>query len=248
MYRPAVTAETRHRIERVFEVVVILAALASLPLTIAQVRGVDTLTVALADWMIWSVFLAEYVVLMAIVPNRREYTERNWLSVAVIVLSFPVLHSLLATTRLIRLVRLLRLLRLVAVSGRTMTALRIVFGRHEMIFIATLAAFLVLAGGTALAVLEPDTAQDGIWGGIWWAIVTATTVGYGDIAPETLWGRLVGVALMLIGIGLVSTLAAAIAAYFIGQDDTNELEEVRARLERIELMLERSLEHQSEHR
>ena len=68
-------------------------------------------------------------------------------------------------------------------------------------------------------------------------MVTASTVGYGDIAPKTLEGRLVAVTLMVAGIGLVSTLAATIAAYFVEQDEQRTIDDLLERLDRIETQL-----------
>jgi voltage-gated potassium channel len=58
--------------------------------------------------------------------------------------------------------------------------------------------------------------RESVWNGVWWAVVTATTVGYGDITPATPPGRIIGIVLMLGGIGFVLTPAASIAAHFIG--------------------------------
>ena len=69
--------------------------------------------------------------------------------------------------------------------------------------------------------------------GLWWAIVTVTTVGYGDRYPVTAFGQGVAVLLMLTGIGLIGTLTATVASYFV-QEKTNATDE---RLERIETML-----------
>jgi voltage-gated potassium channel len=96
---------------------------------------------------------------------------------------------------------------------------------------------LILVGGGCLSILEPKTVKGGYGDGIWWAIVTASTVGYGDIAPTTLWGRLIAVLLMLVGIGLMSTLAASITSHFVQQTANVELKDMSARLERIEEML-----------
>lgn len=70
----------------------------------------------------------------------------------------------------------------------------------------------VLAGATALIVTTEGLA---IKDGVWWAIVTMTTVGYGDISPSTPWGRLVAAVLMVCGIGLLSVLTATVATQLI---------------------------------
>jgi hypothetical protein len=62
-------------------------------------------------------------------------------------------------------------------------------------------------------------------------------VGYGDIAPKSFGGRVLAVLVMMKGIGLVSTLAAAVAATFIGADERSEFEAIGARLDRIEALL-----------
>ena len=76
---------------------------------------------------------------------------------------------------------------------------------------------LVLMGGLGFSILEP---QPGPWltrfgTGVWWSIVTLTTVGYGDVVPTSFMGRLVGVGLMLGGVLSLSLLTATVASVFV---------------------------------
>ncbi|MFP5380569.1 MAG: potassium channel family protein, partial [Vicinamibacteria bacterium] len=64
-------------------------------------------------------------------------------------------------------------------------------------------------------------------------------VGYGDIAPVTTGGRLAAAVVMLLGVGLISTLSASIAAYFVDKESQSEMQEIAARLDRIEALLQR---------
>jgi voltage-gated potassium channel len=71
-----------------------------------------------------------------------------------------------------------------------------------------------------------------MWDGVWWAVVTVTTVGYGDLYPTDVEGRIIGIALMLLGIGFIAVLTGTIASQFI-QNDTNSSEMLET-LRRIE--------------
>ncbi len=75
---------------------------------------------------------------------------------------------------------------------------------------------------------------------LWWAVVTVTTVGYGDRVPETAAGQGVAVVLMLVGIGLVGVLTATIASFFVSEqrDDLRlAVQSVQEQLSRVEAMV-----------
>jgi len=226
---------------RAINTAVVLAALATVPLVILQERGENGLAVQIADWVVWIVFVLEYGIEISLCPDRRAYAKKNWLSPLVIVLSFPLVPAMLSLTRLARLARILRLVRLVGVTVRALTELRAVLARQSLIYVLCLTILTILAGGTGLTLLEPETVKGGVSDGIWWAIVTATTVGYGDIAPQSFWGRAIAVVIMMAGVGLVSTLAASITTFFVGQEEGVELQDLRDRTARMEAMLQELL-------
>lgn len=220
------------------QIAVILAALASVPLTIVEVNGQEGISFQIADWVIWAVFAVEYLLALTLADNRRRYVAKAWLSLLVVVVSFPLLPSVFAFARLARLVRLLRLVRLITFGARLVPALRATIGRQSLVYVLALFLLLILMAGAIMSMVEPNTVKGNLWDGMWWAVVTATTVGYGDIAPTSAPGRFVAVALMLFGIGLTATLAASVAAYFVRADQGGtDLNEVAARLERLEGLL-----------
>ena len=102
---------TQERTEKIFQVLVIIAALATIPLTAAYWFEWEHWAFTAGDWTVWSVFVIEYAFYLAISSDRWQTTKSMWLSVGIILFSFPLLHEILKTTRLIRLVRPVPLLR-----------------------------------------------------------------------------------------------------------------------------------------
>ncbi len=228
------------------DVLIVLAALATIPVVILQEKGVDHAAVTAADWLIWTAFLVEFLFGLVTASRRADYTRRQWLSVAVVVLSFPLLPDLLASVRVARVTRLLRLVRMLAVTGRGLRAMRTSLAGQSLMYVAALTGLLTVSAAALLTVIDGETAHAEFADSLWWAIVTVTTVGYGDIAPTTPMGRVLAVVLMLCGLGLLSTLAAAFSAYFVASDSDKELLEIKERLNRIEKLLEKSGKHSVE--
>jgi voltage-gated potassium channel len=103
--------------------------------------------------------------------------------------------------------------------------------------IAASTFLLTIAGGVG-AWLVDRRDFDGLGDALWWAVQTVTTVGYGDVVPEHLVGRLIGGALMLQGIALLTVITASVTATLIEQARRRaEPDAVLAKLEQIESRL-----------
>ena len=115
-----------------------------------------------------------------------------------------------------------------------------VFNSRRLRTILGVLIICIISFGYVFYLAEPQikTIEDGIW----WALVTITTVGYGDITPLTTLGRLVAGTLMFVGLGLIATVTAIVSAKFIANyvdhhtnDDVLEkLEELEDEIEKIE--------------
>lgn len=219
------------RFTQVGEIAVIVAALVTIPVVVLEGRGVHAVWLPVADWLIWLVFFTVLATGVATSSHRARYLREHPIDVAVVLLSFPLLPNLFALTRLVRV------LRVVVVAARVVPALRETLGRRELLYVASLTVLLGASAAGILVVLEPDTVGHSYVAALWWATVTVTTVGYGDISPTTTPGRLAAVVVMLAGLGVISTLNASIAAYFVDQEQNTELREINERLERIERLL-----------
>lgn len=174
------------------------------------------------NWLIWIVFAAELVTMLAVVPNRLRWLREHPLELLIVVLTPPFLPSSLQALRVLRLVRLLRLLRLAQVARR-------MFSLSGLRYAALLAVLTALGGGAAFARIEPGV---GTWDGVWWAIVTMTTVGYGDISPADPMSRAIGIIVMLVGIGFIALLTGAVAERFLAPRIEQEAQEASSEAER----------------
>lgn len=231
--------ERTERWARRFDWIVLVAAALVIPVVvIEQAEPNDTLTAVagIANWAIWLVFLAEVVFMLSIVPNRRRWLLDNPLDVAIVILTPPFLPASLQALRVFRLLRLLRLLRVLQAARRLFSPK----GLQWALLLGLLTLFL---GGAAFAAVEqgPNENVSSTWDGIWWAICTMTTVGYGDIGPVTDSGRVISVVVMIVGIGVLTMLIGAAAERFVAQDIAEVEGEVADELEDTQAVVRQEL-------
>ena len=104
--------------------------------------------------------------------------------------------------------------------------------------IVLVALVLVAISGLLERLVEPETFTS-IGLAYWWAVMTVTTVGYGDIVPHTAAGRIIAVALMLVGFSLIPLLASAVVSVLVSKRSLADRETTQQALGRIEARLER---------
>ncbi len=107
--------------------------------------------------------------------------------------------------------------------------------RFELLSLSTFLAFIVFGAASSLVIFEvdnPDSRINGIFDGIYWALVTVSTVGYGDIVPASAEGRLVALLLILAGLGTFSFFASIIVSGFSERLPDLRRRQVYAELER----------------
>ena len=166
----------------------------------------------------WAILLAEYLVRLVVTPDTPGYFKRRWVEPATVVL--PVFQGW-------HLVGMERMSLLVREGELRVEAIL----RHHSLFRVLIAAVVTLFIGAWLVLLFEENAKGSnihnYPDALWWAIVTVTTVGYGDRFPVTEGGRSVAVVLMLVGIGLIGVLTATVASVFIKEHTDANKEEIK---------------------
>lgn len=240
---------TRERIQ----LVMIILALAVVPLLVIEHRTTDP-TVLLFTWvanlLIWLAFVAEYAWGLYTAEDRWGYVKDHWFDLAIILLSPPLwvpeslqgVRSLraLRVLQVGRMGRVLKLMRLLRVFGFLAKAWRNagrLLAKHSFAYVLLCSMIFVVGGGAVFVAVEGGDLD--LLDGIWWAVATLTTVGYGDVYPKSDAGRLVGFFVIVMGLGLMATLTANIAAHFVGTDHKDEQDEVLKRLDEIAHRLDR---------
>lgn len=186
-----------------------LVLAAVLPLVLIPGNRHDVLA-AVVNVAAWLVFVADLVVHRRLLP-RYLSTWVGRFDLAVVVLTAPWFLVLgPGGGQLLLLIRLARLARLALVGSDARRLVRRV-GRVGVVAIGV----VLLGAAAAYAAEHPTNPQFASYGdSLWWAVVTLTTVGYGDIVPITTDGRLVGVMIMVMGVGVLGVLTGSLASFF----------------------------------
>jgi voltage-gated potassium channel len=194
--------------ERRAQLPILASALLPIVLSLAGTSSVLADTVMIVAWL---VFIADLVMHVRLVPR---YLRTGWgrFDLVVVVLTAPwFLIPGLGSARFLMLARLARLVRVVKAGGKQFTDLARQLGRLGVV----LAVLIVTCSYVAYSVERATNPLFNSFGtSVWWAIVTITTVGYGDVYPITPAGRITGVVLMVAGVALIGVLAGTLASFF----------------------------------
>jgi voltage-gated potassium channel len=165
-----------------------------------------------AEWFFTAIFTIEYAARLFCAPCAKRYARSffgavDLLAIAPVCLSllFGMAHSF-TVVRSLRLLRVFRILKLTEYLGEA-TSMRIAVVeslRKITIFLFAVLTIVVIAGAVMYQVEGEANGFTSIPAAMYWAIVTVTTVGYGDIAPKTVLGRVLASVLMIVGYGIIA--------------------------------------------
>ena len=175
----------------------------SYPAFVTPISAQTQTIIETVQWVCWLAFAIDLLVGISISTSKLNYLKHHILDVAAVLLPF---------------LRPLRLMRVLSFGGLVIQ--KVAIGRQFAITMKVAIASIFLAYVAAVQVTISERGVEGsniknFGDGLWWAVTTVTTVGYGDRFPVTTEGRLLAVLLMLAGISLVGVITASVASWFV---------------------------------
>ncbi|AIY05552.1 potassium channel subunit [Planococcus sp. PAMC 21323] len=190
----------------------------------------------LLDRLIWIIFVIDYTVRLLKAKNKWTYIKKHPFELIAII-PFDALF------RAARIARLMRIVRLVGIGSRYMIPVYKLLktnGLEKVLIVSLILLFLI---PIPIVILEPSI--ESFPDALWWAVVTTTTVGYGDLSPETPIGRILAVVLMMLGIGIIGTLTSSITSFFnkeVIKDHEKQLLDILKTIEEVDTLTKDDIE------
>lgn len=208
--------EADTRAGKLFDIVLIVSIVASVGLvmldSVSGIRAVHGRLLYGGEWVFTILFTIEYVLRLLSVGRPLAYAT-SFFGVVDLLAILPTYLSIffpgsqyLLVIRLLRVLRIFRVLKLVPYLGEAHQLARALRAsrRKITIFLLTVVILVIIFGSLMYLIEDPDSGFTSIPMSIYWAIVTLTTVGYGDISPRTGLGQFLSALIMIIGYGIIA--------------------------------------------
>lgn len=183
------------------------------------------------------IFAIDYFTRFYLAKDKKRFFKHNIFDLLSII---PVngLSWIFRLNRVGRVFTFLRIVRLIGLTGR----LNKFIEKDGLLYYLYITCAVLLISASMYSISEKTPFSTALW----WAITTASTVGYGDISPTTTIGRIAGVLLMLVGIGLIGVITGTITDYF-SQEDNNQIQDKLDQIERENQALRAELKKLNQH-
>ena len=212
---------------RAFDVVLLVLILGSVLVVLLEsvpvLRRDYATTLRAAEWIFTGLFTVEYVCRLVSARDPFRYAV-SILGIVDLLAVVPAYLSLvltgaqsLAVVRALRLLRAFRVLKLGHYVGEAQTLMRALRASRPKItvFVVTVLIIVVIVGALMYLIEGEQAGFTSIPTSMYWAIVTLTTVGYGDLAPRTVPGRMLASLLMILGYGVIAVPTGIVSAELV---------------------------------
>ncbi len=215
-----------------FDVALLIAIIGSILAvsleSVARIREEAGGILIVAEWIFTIGFTLEYALRLYCIDGRFRYATSffgivDLLAILPTYLSFLVRGAQgLTVIRVLRLLRVFRVLKLARFLGEAniLTA-ALHSSRHKVaVFLGTVACIVIIMGSAMYLIEGPESGFTSIPRGMYWAIVTMTTVGYGDIAPQSVPGQTLAAILMVMGYAIIAVPTGIVSAELVQANRT----------------------------
>lgn len=221
-----------------YYVVIVLAGLASLViLVLSYIPGFNVARSPYIEIDLTTLFIFafDYFGRLYLAKNKLHFFQHNIVDLLAI-LPFNTIFNAFRILRVINVIRFAKfftLVRFIGTAGKLQKNARKFLKINGFIYLVIVCAIVLVTSAIAYSLAEGVSISNSFW----WAIVTASTVGYGDVAPKTLIGRSAAIALMVIGIGFIGTLTSTITNYVTSENNVkneDKLDKILLKLDKME--------------
>lgn len=222
---------------RVFDilllVVIVLSVLTVLLESVPSIRQSHGTALRILEWVFTGLFTVEYIARLATATNLGQYARSffgvvDFFAVAPVYLSFLLRAThwfgVLRSLRLLRVFRILKLAQFVGEASALRLAL-LASARKITVFLFFVLTVVVIVGALMYQIEGAENGFTSIPAGMYWAVVTVTTVGYGDISPHTVFGRFLACILMILGYGVIA-VPTGIVSFELARGTTQQMSRI----------------------
>jgi voltage-gated potassium channel len=222
---------------KAFDVVLIICIVISVGVvmleSVAQIRQNYKTPLVAAEWFFTILFTIEYILRLYCVPSKLKYA-RSFFGVIDLLSIIPTYLSMIPGVRILRVIRILRVLRIFRVlklgnHTRQADILRqaLYASRQKIsVFLCFVLTLVVIIGALMYSIEGPPRENTGFTSipvSIYWAVVTLTTVGYGDISPQTPAGQFLAAIVMLLGYSIIAVPTGIVTAQIAHDTHKNQI-------------------------
>ncbi len=243
--------------KNVTEIIIGVLAIFSIVLvaveSLVSVSHSTLIGIYIVDLIICIVFAVDFIQRIIASKSKSKFLVTNGYEILAMIpaIALYALGTLSAMAVALRFLRLVRVILLLARMRRVMSKSSGFFQRSNLLALFSITVSVIFIGAFAALVLDSGTENARITNfadAVWWSISTVTTVGYGDIVPSSLAGRIMGMGLMVVGIGVMTAFISQISAALVESRikrnpekdgfKTAVISEIKSRLDNIEKLSE----------
>ena len=169
------------------------------------------------NYIITFIFCADYLLRLLYAKDKLKFVKTHILELIAIIPFSPLFRSF-RIIEFVRILNLFKLTRTAAIFGIISKRARGFFQLTGLKYMLVITVLCVAIGSVGIHFAEGLSAPDALW----WCLVTVTTVGYGDVVPTTIAGRIIAAVLMIIGIGLIGSLTTSLTAAFYNRTEEKQ--------------------------